>query len=72
MPRPKTKEERLRSAAVLRRSFELRGDEHREQFLFVYSGVLRDLALAPAEVDAYIATHRERVEAALGRKPAAG
>jgi hypothetical protein len=67
--RPKTKEERLFSAAVLRRSFELRGDEHRQQFQFVYAGVLRDLALAPGEVDAFLATHQEEVDAAIGRGP---
>jgi len=65
--RPKSKEEKLFSAAVLRRSFELRGDEHREQFRFVYAGVLRDLALEAAEVEAYLAAHRAEVEAALGR-----
>ena len=67
MARPKTKDERLFSAAVLRRSFELRGDEHRAQFRFVYEGVLRDLALEEAEVDAYFIANREAVEAALGR-----
>jgi hypothetical protein len=67
--RAKTKEEKLFSAAVLKRSFELRGDEHREQFRFVYEGVLRDLALEPAEVDVYLAAHRAEVEAALGRGP---
>jgi len=70
-PRPKTKDEKLFSAAVLRRSFELRGDEHREQFRFVYEGVLRDLALEPAEVEAYLAAHAAEVEAAIGRAPRA-
>jgi hypothetical protein len=67
--RPKTKEEKLFSAAVLRRSFELRGDEHRAQFRFVYEGVLRDLGLDAAEVDAYLAAHAAEVETALGRGP---
>lgn len=67
--REKTREERLFSAAVLRRSFELRGDEHRAQFRFVYEGVLRDLGLEPAEVEAYLAAHGAEVEAALGRGP---
>ena len=67
--RTKTKDEKLFSAAVLKRSFELRGDEHREQFRFVYEGVLRDLALEAAEVDAYLASHRAEVEAAIGRGP---
>jgi hypothetical protein len=67
--RAKTKEEKLFSAAVLRRSFELRGDEHKAQFRFVYEGVLRDLELAAGEVEAYLAEHRDEVEAAIGRGP---
>jgi hypothetical protein len=67
LARAKTKEERLFSAAVLRRSFELRGAEHRAQFRFVYDGVLRDLGLEEAEVEAFLAAHRDEVEAALGR-----
>ncbi|HEX9291494.1 MAG TPA: hypothetical protein VF904_18375, partial [Anaeromyxobacteraceae bacterium] len=65
--RAKTKEEKLFSAAVLRRSFELRGEEHKAQFRFVYEGVLRDLALDAAEVEAYLAAHDAEVEAAIGR-----
>ena len=64
----KTREEKLFSAAVLRRSFELRGDEHREQFRFVYEGVLRDLGLSEQEVEEYLAAHREEVERAIGRR----
>ena len=70
--RPKSKEEKLFSAAVLKRSFELRGDEHREQFRFVYEGVLRDLALDAREVDEFLASHRAEVEAAIGRGPKPG
>jgi len=66
--RPKTHEEKLFSAAVLRRSFELRGEEHAEGFEFVYRGVLRDLALEDAEVVAFIAANRDAVERAIGRK----
>ena len=68
----KTKEERLFSAAVLRRSFDLRGDEHRKAFEFVYEGVLRDLALEAAEVEDYLGAHASEIDAALGRgvKPA--
>ena len=69
MARQKTKEEKLFSAAVLRRSFELRGEEHRAQFRFVYEGVLRDLGVAEAEVEAYLAEHQLEVQAALGRGP---
>lgn len=71
-PRQKTKEDKLFSAAVLRRSFELRGDEHRAQFRFVYEGVLRDLGLEASEVEAYLAAHGPEVETALGRGPKAG
>jgi hypothetical protein len=63
----KSRDEKLFAAAVLRRTFELRGDEHREQFRFVYEGVLRDLRLEGEEVEAYLAAHREEVEAAIGR-----
>jgi hypothetical protein len=64
----KTREEKLFSAAVLRRSFELRGDEHAEGFEFVYLGVLRDLGIEDADVVAYLGEHRATVEKALGRK----
>lgn len=72
MARPRTKEERLFAAAVLRRSFELRGEEHRAQFRFVYEGVLRDLELEAAEVEGYLAQHGPEVEAAIGRGPKLG
>jgi hypothetical protein len=69
--RAKTRDEKLFSAAVLRRSFELRGDEHRQAFQFVYEGVLRDLALEPSEVEEYLDAHRGEVDAAIGRGPKA-
>jgi hypothetical protein len=64
----RTREEKLFSAAVLRRSFELRGEEHAEGFRFVYDGVLRDLGLGDAEVVEFLGRHREAVEKAIGRK----
>ena len=67
-PREKTREEKLFSAAVLRRSFELRGEEHAEGFRFVYQGVLRDLGLEDAEVVEFLAGHLAAVEKAMGRK----
>jgi hypothetical protein len=66
--KPKTREERLFSAAVLRRSFELRGQEHAGGFRFVYEGVLRDLELEEADVEAFLARNREAVDQAIGRK----
>jgi hypothetical protein len=64
----RTREEKLFSAAVLRRSFELRGEEHAEGFKFVYLGVLRDLGLEDGDVVAYLGAHRAAVEKAIGRK----
>lgn len=67
-PKPKTREERLFSAAVLRRSFELQDEDYRAGFRFVYEGVLRDLDLEDAEVLAYLEAHRDEVEQAIGRR----
>jgi hypothetical protein len=66
--REKTVEERLFAAAVLRRSFELRGEEYAEGFRFVYEGVLRDMGLEDEAVLAFLASHRAEVEQAIGRK----
>ncbi len=68
MAREKTKSERLFSAAVLRRSFELQDGQYREGFRFVYEGVIRDLGLEDQEVQDFMAAHRDEVEAAIGRK----
>ena len=67
MAREKTKAEKLFSAAVLKRSFALRGDEHQEGFRFVYEGVLRDLELEEAEVEAFLEGHLAEVDEAIGR-----
>ncbi len=67
MARPKTRAEKLFAAAVLRRSFQLRGEDGQQGFKFVYEGVLRDLGLAGEEVDEYLAAHRAEVDAAIGR-----
>ena len=68
MAKERTREEKLFSAAVLRRSFEVRGEEHAEGFKFVYLGVLRDLGLEDGDVVAYLGAHRAAVEKAIGRK----
>jgi hypothetical protein len=65
--REKSREDKLFAAAVLRRSFELSGDEHRQGFRFVYEGVLRDLGLADEEVADYLRANAPAVEEALGR-----
>jgi hypothetical protein len=66
--RAKTKGEKLFSAAVLRLSFELQDGQYKDGFRFVYEGVLRDLGLEEKDVEAYLASHRAEVEAAIGRK----
>ncbi len=66
--RPKTRQEKLFSAAVVRLSFELQDGQYKEGFRFVYEGVLRDLELEAGDVDAYLAAHRAEVLAAIGRK----
>lgn len=68
MAREKSLEERLFAAAVLRRSFELRGQEYAAGFRFVYDGVLRDMGLEDGAVVAFLATHRDEVEKAIGRR----
>ena len=67
MARERTREQKLFGAAVLRRSFELRGEEQARAFRAVYEGVLRDLELTDAEVGEYLAAHPAEVEAAVGR-----
>ena len=64
----KTREEKLFSAAVLRRSFELQESRYQDGFRFVYEGVLRDLGLGEQEVEEYLAAHREEVEKVIGRR----
>lgn len=68
MAKAKTREERLFSAAVLRRSFELQDPQYQQGFRFVYEGVLRDLDLTEDEVGEFLRGHRAEVEAAIGRK----
>ena len=67
MAREKTLEERLFAAAVLRRSFELRGQEYAAGFRFVYDGVLRDMGLEDDAVIAFLGTHVDEVDRAIGR-----
>jgi len=61
MAKPKTLEERLFGAAVLKQSFTLRGALDSAAFRGIFPGVLRDLQLTEADVDAFIASHRDEV-----------
>ena len=64
MGKPKQLKDKMFSAAVLKMSFRLRGDEASPAFLAVFPGVLRDLHLTDEEVERYIDAHREAVERA--------
>ncbi len=68
MASPKSHEEKLFSAAVLRRSFELQEARYQDGFRFVYEGVLRDLGLEEREVEEFLVAHRDEVEKAIGRR----
>lgn len=68
MAKPKTRAEKLFSAAIVRRSFELQEGRYREGFRFVYEGVLRDLGLKDSDVEGYLASHRDEVDEAIGRR----
>jgi hypothetical protein len=68
LPKPKTRAERLFSAAVLRRSFELQDRQYESGFRFVYDGVLRDLELTDEEVVTYLGEHLAEVDRAIGRR----
>ncbi len=69
MVKPKTRDERLFAAAVLRRSFELDHAESGPDYRQIYAGVLRDLELEDEEVRAHLEAHRGEVEEAVGPGP---
>jgi len=69
MAKVKTQEEKLFGAAVLKVSFRLRGQEDSPAFKGIFPGVLRDLGLSEAEVDAFIEANKERVESAARGSP---
>jgi len=64
VPKVKTLRDKLWGAAVLKCSFTLRGAADSPAFKGIYPGVLRDLGLDDAQVDAFIEEHREAVEKA--------
>jgi len=60
----KSLKDKLWGAAVLKTSFALRDGLESTAFRSIYPGVLRDLGVEDAAVDAYIAANREAVEKA--------
>ncbi|MBM4379330.1 MAG: hypothetical protein FJ086_08515 [Deltaproteobacteria bacterium] len=69
MGKPKELKDRLFGAAVLKASFRLRGEEGGFAFRTIYPGVLRDLQLEDAQVEAFIRDNRDAVEAAARGTP---
>ncbi len=65
MGKPKSLKDKLWAAAVLKSSFALKpGGLESTGYRGIYPGVLRDLDIEDAAVDAYIAANREAVEKA--------
>lgn len=62
MAKVKTQREKLLGAAVLKVSFLMRGAEGSPAFTGIFPGVLRDLGVSEAEVDAFIAENKAEVE----------
>lgn len=65
----KTREQKIFGAAVLKTSFRLRDALDSPAFKGIYPGVLRDLELTDADVDAYIEANRDAVEKAARGQP---
>ncbi len=65
----KTREQKLFGAAVLKTSFRLRGALDSPAYRAIYPGVLRDLELNDADVDAYVEANRDAVENAARGQP---
>jgi hypothetical protein len=68
VPKIKTLEEKLWGAAVLKMSYRLRGSEESPAFKGIYPGVLRDLGLDDAQVEAFIEQNEAKVRAAVSGK----
>ena len=67
MPVKKVKDP-VRSAAILKVSFELAGNTKSPEFRAIYEGVLRDFGLTDAQVSAYVEAHRQELELAARGK----
>jgi hypothetical protein len=67
MPVKKVKDP-LRSAAILKVSFQLAHQLEHPQFRAIYDGVLRDYGLTDAEVETYVVQHRAELEQAARGK----
>jgi hypothetical protein len=61
----KTRRKALLGAAVLKALLRRRAGDDQEKTQALYDGILRDLLLTDAEVDAYLESHAEEVEQAI-------
>jgi hypothetical protein len=59
--KPRTNQEKIKSAALMRVKYELQTGKKDDGFLMVYLGVLEDLKLKEEEVEKYIADNREEL-----------
>jgi hypothetical protein len=62
--RGKTKNERLRSAAIVKLKYQMLSGKIDGGFEMVFEGVLSDLGLTEEEVDSYIESHAEELKRA--------
>lgn len=62
----------LFGAAVLKLSFRLRREENSQAYRAVYEGVLRDLGLTDAQVEAYLEKNADAVRKAVRGKERGG
>jgi hypothetical protein len=60
----KTKNERLRSAAIVKMKYQMLSGTIDKGFETVYRGVLSDLGLTEEEVESYIESHAEELKQA--------
>ena len=58
----KSKNERLRSAAMVKVKYLMNAGRIDSGFKFIFKGVLQDLKLTEKEVDEYIAGHEEEIK----------
>ena len=66
------KRDPLFGAAVLKLTFQRRHDEQSPQFRAIFQGVLRDLKVTEAQVDAYLDAHLPELEAAMRSQRGSG
>lgn len=63
-PKSKTKNERLKSAAIVKLKYQMLAGSMDTGFQTVFSGVLKDLRLTEEEVDRYIEDHADELKKA--------